>query len=61
MFAPEDVKDWRYLMELKVKFFSQDSGKIIEKTFDSAYKCRLFVNKIRHSKRCILISFPNLG
>lgn len=30
----------------------------IEKRFDSPYLCRKFVNKLKHSKRCKLVSFP---
>lgn len=30
----------------------------VTKTFDSLYKARLFVNKLKRSKTCVLISYP---
>ena len=35
------------------------NGKEIKKVFDSAYKCRIFVNKARHSKKISLVSYPS--
>lgn len=48
-------------MKLTVKFLVKASGQIIERVFDSPYECRLFVNKLKHSKRCQLISWPTFG
>lgn len=44
-------------MKLKVVFLNE-KGARVEKEFDSEYFCRKFVNKLRHSKRCRLVSFP---
>ncbi len=43
---------------LRVVFLVNETGAIVEKGFDSVYLCRKFVNKLRHSKRCRLISYP---
>ena len=43
-----------------VKFLVRESGAIVEKIFDSPYLCRRFVNKLRHSKKLPLISYPIL-
>lgn len=45
----------------RVVFLVKESGAVVEKIFDSPYLCRKFVNKLRHSKRCRLISYPNLS
>lgn len=42
-----------------VTFLVRDSGAVVERVFDSPYRCRLFVNKLRHSKTLQLISYPN--
>ena len=39
--------------------FINERGNRVEKTFDSAYLCRKFVIKLKHSKRCVLVSYPN--
>lgn len=44
-------------MKLKVVFLNE-KGARVEKEFDSEYLCRKFVNKLRHSKHCQLVSFP---
>lgn len=38
--------------------FLNDRGQLVEKKFDSPYLARVFANKIRHSKRCRLVSEP---
>lgn len=43
---------------LRVVFLVKETGAIVERVFDSEYFCRRFVNKLRHSKRCRLISCP---
>lgn len=40
--------------------FVNEQGQRVEKTFDSPYLCRKFVNKIKHSKKCRLIFSPIL-
>ena len=40
--------------------FINESGERCVRVFDSAYQCRLFINKLRHSKRCRLVSYPNV-
>ena len=44
--------------ELSVVFLVKETGARVTKTFDSEYLCRKFVNKIKHSKKCALISCP---
>lgn len=44
-------------MKLVVVFLNA-SGIRCTREFDSEYLCRVFVNKLRHSKRCRLISYP---
>lgn len=41
--------------------FINERGTRVEKIFDSAYLCRKFVNKLKHSKRCVLVSYPNFN
>lgn len=41
----------------RVVFFSEKGEKLC-KGFDSPYLCRKFVNKLRHSRRCTLVSYP---
>lgn len=38
--------------------FLNEKGDIVKKEFESLYKCRLFVNKCKHSKRVTLVSYP---
>lgn len=38
--------------------FLNERGELVTKEFDSLYKCRLFVNKCKHSKRVTLVSYP---
>lgn len=44
---------------LRVVFQVVKTGSFVEKTFDSEYLCRKFVNKLRHSTRCRLVTYPN--
>lgn len=41
--------------------FINERGARVEKTFDSEFFCRKFVNKLKHSKRCVLVSYPNFN
>lgn len=41
-----------------VTFIVRNTGVKLTKGFDSEYMARKFVNKLRHSKRCILVSYP---
>ena len=41
-----------------VTFIVNESRQKLTKCFDSPYQAKLFVNKLRHSKRCTLISYP---
>lgn len=43
---------------MKVLFINE-RGERVTKVFDSPYTCRLFVIKLKHSKRCKLVSYPN--
>lgn len=46
---------------LRVVFQVISTGRFVEKLFDSEYQCRKFVNKLRYSKRCRLVSYPNFS
>lgn len=41
-----------------VTFIVRETGNKLTKSFDSEYAAYQFVNKLRHSKRCILVSCP---
>lgn len=41
-----------------VTFLVIESNTRVSKGFDSAYKCKNFVNKVRHSKKLRLLSYP---
>lgn len=41
-----------------VRFLIVESGIVVDKDFESYIKCRNFVNKLRFSKKCRLISCP---
>lgn len=41
-----------------VTFIVKETGATLTKGFDSEYLAYKFVNKLRHSKRCILVSYP---
>lgn len=41
--------------------FLNERGQVVEKRFDSAYECRTFVNKLRHSKKCKLLFVPSIA
>ena len=38
--------------------FINERGKLVSLEFDSVYRCRLFVQKAKRSKRITLISYP---
>lgn len=38
--------------------FKNKLGETLTRYFDSEYLCRIFVNKLKHSKTCVLISHP---
>lgn len=41
-----------------VTFIVNASRQKLTKCFDSPYQARVFVNKLKHSKRCTLVSYP---
>ena len=41
-----------------VTFFVVETGEKLTKSFESEYMAYKFVNKLKHSKRCILVSYP---
>lgn len=41
-----------------VVVFRNERGQRVQKRFDSLWFCRRFVNKLRHSKKCELLSYP---
>lgn len=44
-----------------VTFIVNSSGQRVTRAFDSPFECRKFVNKLRHSKVCTLVSYPNFS
>ena len=42
----------------KVTFIVNESGVKVTKGFDSPYLARKFVIKLKHSKKCTLLSYP---
>lgn len=42
-----------------VVFIANDSGRKLVRNFDSPWKAMKFVNKLKHSKRCTLVSYPD--
>lgn len=42
-----------------VRFIIKATGVKLTKSFESPYNARQFVNKLKHSKRCVLLSHPN--
>lgn len=46
-------------MDLTVKFLVIETGAVVEKLFESYMECRKFVNKLKRSKKCSLISYPS--
>lgn len=47
--------------KFEVTFIVKESGRKVTKEFESAYLCRKFINKLRFSKRLLLISYPNIN
>ena len=43
---------------MSVTYIVKKTGRVIKKEFDSEFLCRKFVNKIKHSKVCELVSYP---
>lgn len=41
-----------------VEFIVKASGTLVKRSFSSLYKCRAFVNKLMHSKKCTIVSYP---
>ena len=39
--------------------FINNKGVRLVKSFESEYQARMFVNKLKHSKKCVLVSYPN--
>ena len=48
-------------MNLTVVYLVLASNTRVEREFHSYYACRQFVNKLRHSKKVRLLSYPNLA
>lgn len=43
---------------MQVTYIIKDQGLVLTKYFDSEYLCRKFVNKLKRSKKCLLVSYP---
>ena len=43
---------------LTVTYIVKEFGVRVNKTFDSDFKCRAFIRKLRHSKKCLLVAYP---
>lgn len=44
-----------------VTFLVNTTGEKVVKSFNSEYNARNFVNKLKHSRKCTLISYPLFG
>lgn len=42
----------------KVTFFVNATNQKLTRSFDSEYQAYNFVNKLKHSKKCTLVSYP---
>ena len=42
----------------EVIYLVLESNTEVTKSFDSEYQARKFVNKLKHSKKCRLLSYP---
>ena len=52
------VEDVPYVGINDVVFIANDSGRKLVRQFNSPYQARAFVNKLKRSKRCTLVSYP---
>jgi len=43
-----------------VKFMVNATGAVVEKTIESYYEAQKFIQKLRHSKKCTLLSYWSL-
>lgn len=43
---------------MDVVYIVKASGTRVTKHFESPYQCRQFVNKLKRSKKCALVSYP---
>ena len=41
--------------------FLNEKHQLVRKAFESYYLCRKFVNRLKHSKTCTLICYPNFS
>lgn len=48
-------------MDFVVTYIVLKSGVKVERHFDSYYLCKKFVNKLRYSSKCSLISYPTFS
>ena len=55
------IEEVPYIGDFDVVFMPKDSDRKLVRSFDSPYQARQFINKLRRSKRCILVSYPNVG
>lgn len=39
-------------------WFVNAKGETVRRVFDSPYKARVFVERVRHSKKCVLLAAP---
>lgn len=53
-YEKNDISDGYY----KVRFIENATGEWLVKSFHSEYLAKKFVNKLRYSKRCTLVSYP---
>lgn len=44
--------------EYNVTFIVRATGETLTKSFDSEYLARKFVNKLKYSKRCVMVARP---
>lgn len=54
------IEEVSYIGDFDVVFIAKDSGRKLIRVFDSPFMARDFVNKLKRSKKCILVSYPTL-
>ena len=58
MSQAEYIEDVTFLGDNDVVFIEKKSGRKLVRRFSSPYLAKEFVRKLRHSKKCLLVSYP---
>ena len=52
------IEDVVFLGDNDVVFIEKKTGRKLVRRFSSPYLAKEFVRKLRHSKKCLLVSYP---